>query len=428
MEAIGQLTGGIAHDFDNLLGVIIGNVEYLIDALRDIPQHAKLAEEILESALSGADLTRRLLAFARRQTLRPRRIDLNACLPNHVMIIRRLLGETVQLAVTLAKNLWPTRADPSEVGDALLNLAINARDAMPHGGRIQIRTANAHLETDEQDLEVAQGDYVVLSVTDTGTGMPPEVLERAVKPFFTTKGPGAGSGLGLSMIFGFAKQSGAHLGIESEPGHGTTVRLYLPRALGSEGEDPKGLGEPPMPVGRESVLLVDDNAEMCTVARRHLTSLGHRVREADSGLAAVAILQDGHRFDLLFTDIVMPAGITGYQLASVAQQMRPGLRVLFTTGYVRPEAATGRTTHNPGPCCAHPTASWIWRRWCGRYSKHNPARHHLHGGIGWTRACVARRLVRYTALTTLCPGNFVVTKRTVTMRDGLPHHACPERR
>lgn len=240
MEAIGQLTGGIAHDFDNLLGVIIGNVEYLIDALRDIPQHAKLAEEILESALSGADLTRRLLAFARRQTLRPRRIDLNACLPNHVMIIRRLLGETVQLAVTLAKNLWPTRADPSEVGDALLNLAINARDAMPHGGRIQIRTANAHLETDEQDLEVAQGDYVVLSVTDTGTGMPPEVLERAVKPFFTTKGPGAGSGLGLSMIFGFAKQSGAHLGIESEPGHGTTVRLYLPRALGFGRRRPQG--------------------------------------------------------------------------------------------------------------------------------------------------------------------------------------------
>ena len=354
MEAIGQLTGGIAHDFNNLLGVIIGNVEYLIDALRDTAEHANLAQEILESALSGADLTRRLLAFARRQTLQPRRIDLNAYLPNHVMIIRRLLGETVQLEVTLAENLWPTRADPSQVGDALLNLAINARDAMPHGGRIRIRTANAHLEMDEQDLEMEPGDYVVLSVADTGTGMPPEILERAVEPFFTTKGPGSGSGLGLSMIFGFAKQSGGHLDIKSELGRGTTVRLYLPRALGAEVEDEGETAEPPMPIGRESVLLVDDNAEIRSVARRHLTSLGYRVREADSGPAAVAILQDGNRFDLLFTDIVMPAGMTGYQLATIAQQVQPGLRVLFTTGYVRPEAMTEQIDARLGPMLRKP--------------------------------------------------------------------------
>ena len=234
MEAIGQLTGGIAHDFNNLLGVIIGNVEFLLDVVQDDQEHANLAREILNSALSGADLTRRLLAFARRQTLQPRRIDLNAYLPNHIAMLRRLLGETIHLTTTLAADLWPTRADPSQVGDALLNLAINARDAMPHGGWLSIETANAHLGADQQGVEVAEGDYVVLAVTDTGTGMTSELLDRVVEPFFTTKAAGSGSGLGLSMIYGFAKQSGGHLAIESEPGRGTTVRLYLPRAQGME--------------------------------------------------------------------------------------------------------------------------------------------------------------------------------------------------
>jgi CheY-like chemotaxis protein len=336
MEAIGQLTGGIAHDFNNLLGVIIGNAEFLLDALREDPSSSNLAQEILDSALSGADLTRRLLAFARRQALQPRRIALNAYLPNHVAIIRRLLGETIQISVSLAEDLWPTRADPSQVGDALLNLAINARDAMPHGGRIGISTANVHLESDEQSPELVEGDYVVLSVADTGTGMPLEVLERALEPFFTTKEPGAGSGLGLSMIFGFAKQSGGHLAIDSQPGGGTTVHLYLPRVREAAAADPQHLIDPAMPVGRESVLLVDDNAEMRSVARRHLSALGYRVREAANGPAAVDCLREGKRFDLLFTDVIMPDGMTGYQLAAVARQMQPGLKVLFTTGYARP--------------------------------------------------------------------------------------------
>jgi PAS domain S-box-containing protein len=338
MEAIGQLTGGIAHDFNNLLGVIIGNAEFLLDAVQSDPANANLTQEILDSALSGADLTRRLLAFARRQALQPRLIDLNTYLPNNVAIIRRLLGETIQVAMTLQENLWPTRADPSQVGDALLNLAINARDAMPHGGRLHIRTSNERLDVDEQNPEVAQGDYVLLTVTDTGTGMPPEVLERAVEPFFTTKEPGAGSGLGLSMIFGFAKQSGGHLSIESEPGQGTRVQLYLPRAEGPDEEEVDNSAEPTMPVGQESILLVDDNAEMRAVARRHLTSLGYRVEEADSGPRAVEVLQSGHQFELLFTDILMPDGMTGYHLAKIARQMRPELKVLFTTGYARPEA------------------------------------------------------------------------------------------
>ena len=354
MEAIGQLTGGIAHDFNNLLGVIIGNAEFLLDALREDLSNNHLAQEILDSALSGADLTRRLLAFARRQTLQPRRIDLNAYLPSHVAIIRRLLGETIQISVSLAEDLWPTRADPSQVGDALLNLAINARDAMPHGGRIRINTANVHVEAGELSPELARGDYVVLSVGDTGTGMQPEVLERALEPFFTTKGPGAGSGLGLSMIFGFAKQSGGHLAIDSQPGQGTTVRLYLPRVVELASGDAQHVIEPTIPVGRESLLVVDDNAEMRSVARRHLNALGYRVREAASGPAAVDCLREGRRFDLLFTDVIMPDGMTGYQLAAVARQIQPGLKVLFTTGYARPAETLERGELPPGPVLRKP--------------------------------------------------------------------------
>jgi PAS domain S-box-containing protein len=334
MEAIGQLSGGIAHDFNNLLGVIIGNVEFLIDELNDAPQGA-MAKEILDSALSGADLTRRLLAFARRQALQPSWIDLNAYLPNHVAILRRLLGESISVTMTLADHLWPVRADPSQVGDALLNLAINARDAMPHGGLLSIATANAHLAVGEQDDEVTEGDYVVLSVSDTGIGMPPELLERVVEPFFTTKEPGEGSGLGLSMIFGFAKQSGGHLRIESEPGHGTTVRLYLPRARDVEPRDAEEAADVSLPEGSESILLVDDNADMRAVARRQLVSLGYRVSEAGNGTAALQALRHGGGFDLLFTDVVMPDGMTGYQLAAAARQLLPRLKVLFTTGYSR---------------------------------------------------------------------------------------------
>jgi CheY-like chemotaxis protein len=224
------------------------------------------------------------------------------------------------------------------VGDALLNLAINARDAMPHGGTIVIATANAHLDASDQDDEVTPGDYVMLSVTDSGIGMPPEVLQRVMEPFFTTKEPGAGSGLGLSMIFGFAMQSGGHLRIDSEPGHGTTVRLYLPRAHGAESfEEDEAATDAPLPQGTESILLVDDNAEMRTVARRHLASLGYRVCEAESGPAALEVLLEGKNFDLLFTDVVMSDGMNGYQLAAFAQRAQPGLKVLFTTGYFRPE-------------------------------------------------------------------------------------------
>jgi CheY-like chemotaxis protein len=350
------LTGGIAHDFNNLLGVIIGNVEFLLDALRNRPDETVLAREILNSALSGADLTRRLLAVARRQTLQPRRIDLNAYLPNHVAILRRVLGESIQIEQTLAADLWPIRADPSQVGDALLNLAINARDAMPGGGKITIETANAHVATGTpaEDGGMASGDYIVLVVADTGVGMAPALLERAVEPFFTSKEPGTGSGLGLSMIYGFARQSGGHIRIESRLGHGTTVRLYLPRALGEEAGDGDLADDPSLPHGDESILLVDDNPELRLVGRRHLTSLGYRVTEADSGTAALALLRGTDHYDLLFTDIAMPHGMTGYQLAASAQQLLPGLKVLFTTGHAGAGTRTEPTQLLPGAMIAKP--------------------------------------------------------------------------
>jgi PAS domain S-box-containing protein len=358
MEAIGQLTGGIAHDFNNLLGVIIGNVEFLLDALRDQPEEADLAREILNGALSGADLTRRLLAFARRQTLQPRTIDLNAYLPNHVAILRRVLGESIQIMPKFADDLWPIRADPSQVGDALLNLAINARDAMPRGGRISVETANVEVDagTAAEDGGMAPGDYIVLTVADTGIGIAPAVLQRVVEPFFTTKDSGTGSGLGLSIIYGFARQSGGHLRIESRLGHGTTVRLYLPRALCEKADDGDLGDDPSLPRGDASILLVDDNPELRAVGRRHLISLGYRVTEAESGPAALALLRGQDHFDLLFTDVAMPHGMTGYQLAASARLLLPDIKVLFTTGYsgVGTGTKTEPTRLSPGATIGKP--------------------------------------------------------------------------
>jgi PAS domain S-box-containing protein len=354
MEAIGQLTGGIAHDFNNLLGVIIGNCEFVLDALEDRPEEAALAREILTSALGGADLTRRLLAFARRQTLQPRSVDLNAYLPNHVAMLRRVLGDAIAITQTFAAGLWPTRADPSQVGDALLNLAINARDAMPHGGHMTIATANLRVAAPSEDGGMAPGDYVVLSVTDTGVGMAPDVLERVVEPFFTTKEPGAGSGLGLSMIYGFARQSGGHLRIESRLNHGTTVRLYLPRAFSEDVDGGEPATDPSLPRGDESILLVDDNPELRAVGRRHLVALGYRVTEAEDGPAALALIRGSGHYDLLFTDIAMPHGMTGYQLAASARQIVPRLKVLFTTGYTAPGPRAESARLRPGALIAKP--------------------------------------------------------------------------
>ncbi len=336
MRALGQLTGGVAHDFNNLLGVIIGSAEFLVDAVRDAPEQVDLAREILDSALSGSLLTRRLLAVGRNQPLQPQRVDLNGLLRDHVEMLRRTLGEAIQIEAKQAPDLWFTSADPSQIRDALLNLALNARDAMPRGGSLTIQAANLYLDPRSAAAysEVGEGDYVVLAVTDTGTGMPETVVRQAIEPFFTTKAPSAGSGLGLSMAYGFAKQSGGHLDIESAVGIGTTVRLYLPRA----NEDIVAVPNAPQvaaidPGGSETILLVDDNKTLVTVACRHLAALGYKVVSAASGPSALRILEFGETVDLLFTDLVMPEGMSGDKLAEAARRLRPGLRVLFTTGY-----------------------------------------------------------------------------------------------
>jgi PAS domain S-box-containing protein len=356
MDAIGQLTGGMAHDFNNLLAVIIGNLDMLGESVRKDPRQVEFVERALAGAERGAELTRRLLAFARRQPLAPQVIALNDRLPSMVQLLRRTLGENIHVASQLADALWPTRADPSQVEDALINLAINARDAMPEGGSVTIETANVELDEhySAQNPEVAPGEYVMLAVTDTGSGMPPEVVERAIEPFFTTKPPGSGTGLGLSMIYGFVKQSGGHLKIYSEVGFGTTVRIYLPRVREAAVGPNAAHVPPPMPTGNERILLVEDNAEVREVATMQLTELGYRVETAESAPQALAMLEAGTPCDLLFTDVVMPGGMTGYQLSEAARRLRPGLKVLISTGYARIETRAGGAKPEQGPVLRKP--------------------------------------------------------------------------
>ncbi|HEY1797505.1 MAG TPA: response regulator [Stellaceae bacterium] len=336
MEAMGQLTGGVAHDFNNLLGVIVANADLLLEAVKSNPSQAELVNEILASAAHGAQLTHRLLAFGRQQPLSAQIVDLNAGLPRIVTILQRTLGEGITIRTALGKSLWRTAVDPTQIEDALLNLAINARDAMPRGGKLTIETANERLDEQYASLypEVAAGDYVMLAMSDTGVGMPPDVVERAIEPFFTTKEVGQGTGLGLSMIYGFAKQSRGHLNIYSEIGVGTTVRLYLPRSV--DGHEPvETVPEPdaPPPAGGETILLVDDNEPLRRITLRRLVGMGYHVEEARDGPSALAVLDTGRHFDLLFSDIGLPGGMTGRTLADQARRQRPRLSVLLTTGY-----------------------------------------------------------------------------------------------
>jgi two-component system, NtrC family, sensor kinase len=336
MEAMGQLTGGIAHDFNNLLGVIVANADLLLEAVKDNPSQAELVNEILAGAAHGAQLTHRLLAFSRQQPLSAQVIDLNEGLPRIVTILQRTLGEQIAIKTVLGRALWRTEVDPTQIEDALLNLAINARDAMPGGGKLTIETANEHLDEHYTSLypEVVPGDYVMLAMSDTGVGMPPDVVERAMEPFFTTKEMGKGTGLGLSMIYGFAKQSHGHLNIYSEVGVGTTVRLYLPRSTEEcAAAEPAPEPEAAAPAGGEAILLVDDNEPLRRVTLRRLVDLGYRVEEAQDGPSALALLDAGRHFDLLFSDIGLPGGMNGHMLADQARLRCPELGVLLTTGY-----------------------------------------------------------------------------------------------
>ena len=351
LRALGQLTGGIAHDFNNLLGVIIGSIEILADAVQDDPENAELAREILNSALSGSALTRRLLAVGRNQPLSPQCVDLKILLAGEVDMLRRTLGEAIVIETVQSPDLWLTSADPSQIGDALLNLALNARDAMPHGGRLTIEAANVHLDAPNAAAfgELGEGDYVALTVTDTGTGMPQTVVQRAIEPFFTTKPPSVGSGLGLSMAYGFAKQSGGHLDIESAVDKGTSVRLYLPRAQASAAPAEARRTAEHGPGGTEVILLVDDNQALLAVTRRHLETLGYQVIAAMSAAAALAVLESREAVDLLLSDVVMPGSMDGPELAKAARRIRPKLKVLFVTGYAveRPEHPGQHVLYKP---------------------------------------------------------------------------------
>ncbi|MEX2200756.1 MAG: ATP-binding protein [Dongiaceae bacterium] len=335
MEAVGQLTGGIAHDFNNLLTVILGNAAALSEGLGDNQRLRALAEMTERAAERGAELTSRLLAFARRQPLEPRSMDINQQVAGMDKLLRRTLGEDIEIRMVQGSDLWTAMVDPGQLESAILNLSINARDAMPKGGRLTIETANVYLDEAyvAGQIEVEPGEYVMVAVSDSGTGMDGTTLERVFEPFFTTKEVGKGSGLGLSMVYGFVKQSNGHVRIYSEAGQGSTVKLYLPRA---RAEDERRDAAPANAVtagGRERILLVEDDELVRDHVARQLSSLGYDVVTARDGSEAIDVLKRGDHFDLLFTDVVMPGGIGGRQLAEAAQKLRPDLPVLFTSGY-----------------------------------------------------------------------------------------------
>jgi PAS domain S-box-containing protein len=338
METVGQLSGGIAHDFNNLLTVIVGNSEFLCDELEAQPDLRQLADDICKAGERGSELTQRLLAFSRRQMLSPVEFDCNELLDSMHKLLRRTMPEDVEIKVDFDSDIPLAFADPAQLESAILNLALNAQDAMAAGGRFTIMTASASLDEEYQALhpEVRPGEYVLIAVTDSGEGMPKQVLARVFEPFFTTKEVGKGSGLGLSMVYGFVKQSNGHVSVYSEPGLGTTVRMYLPARPN------KIPAQPPRRWTHQSqatagsagtVLVVEDDPFVRSHAVRCLHSLGYAVIAAVDGNDALEKLATDARVDVLFTDIVMPGGVNGWQLADLAQRARPGLPVLLTSGY-----------------------------------------------------------------------------------------------
>jgi signal transduction histidine kinase/CHASE3 domain sensor protein len=337
MDAVGQLTGGLAHDFNNLLSIVMGNLELTLNRLDKTNALRTRLERAMWAVQRGADLTRQLLAFARRQPLAPQPIDLSAMLPELTTLLRRTLGEHIEVRVIDTAGLWLALTDPVQVESAILNLALNARDAMPYGGRLTIELANKVLDDSyaRQHSELHPGDYVMIAVSDTGTGMPPEIQARVFEPFFSTKEAGKGTGLGLSMVFGFAKQSGGHVNIYSEVGQGTTVRLYLPRAVGAVVAAPYRVGTPiELPRGSATLLIVEDDADVREVAAAMLRELGYRVLTAADGPEALRVFgENDAAVDLALIDVVLPAGMKGNQLAQRLREVRPGLRVLFMSGY-----------------------------------------------------------------------------------------------
>src|SRR5216684_2425685 len=334
MEAIGNLTGGMAHDFNNLLGIIVGNLDLARERVGSDDELREIVGEALEAALRGADLTRRLLAFARRQPLRPVRIDVNELVSDTMRLMRRLLGEAIEISLELAETIWPVTVDPAQLEASLANLATNARDAMPKGGRLIITTANRRLDADyaAAHADVAEGDFVMIEVSDTGTGMSAEIISQVFEPFFTTKETGKGTGLGLSMVFGFLRQSGGHVNVYSEPDVGTTFRLYLPRMMTEALPREVTEARPVEPAAGERVLVVEDDPAVRRIVLRQLGEFGYRVLECDRAATALELLQR-EPVDLLLTDIVMPGGLDGIALARMAAERWPALKIVLTSGF-----------------------------------------------------------------------------------------------
>jgi PAS domain S-box-containing protein len=344
MEAVGQLTGGVAHDFNNLLTIVMGGLDMIGRQLPNLaPSNATARitrgrDIALEGVKRAAALTSRLLAFSRQQPLAPKILDANKLVTGLTDLVRRALGDAVLLETVLAAGLWRTEADPNQLESAILNLALNARDAMPNGGKVTIETANCYLDkayVSNLSEPVAEGQYVMIAVADTGAGMDRATIERAFDPFFTTKEVGKGTGLGLSQVYGFVRQSAGHVKIYSEPGQGTTVKIYLRRSAAAEDEHDADVvaRATAQANGAETVLVVEDDAALRAFAVEILAELGYRVVEADGAAAALQLL-DRIDVDLLFTDVVMP-GMSGRALADEATRRKPGLKVLFTTGYTR---------------------------------------------------------------------------------------------
>ena len=346
METIGQLTGGVAHDFNNLLTVMLGGLDSIERQLAEVPHSAAMEQIKRSTAMAmkaverAATLTHRLLAFSRRQPLEPKPIDANRLVADMSELLRRTLGETIDLETVLAGGLWSVTADPNQLENSLLNLAVNARDAMPEGGKLTIETSNIYLDeayVSKLVEPLPAGQYVMIAVSDTGNGMDSITLERAFEPFFTTKDIGRGTGLGLSQVYGFVLQSQGYVKIYSELGQGTVVKLYLPRRIGADVPADPGLGRRhSLATGDgETVLVVEDHEDLRSYSTGAVREMGYHVLEAADARDALAILESGEPIDLLFTDVVLPGGMNGRQLADAALKTRPKLKVLFTTGYTR---------------------------------------------------------------------------------------------
>ncbi len=338
IEAVGQLTGGLSHDFNNLLFVILINLQLVADLVREDPKIFKMNDAAIKATYRGAELTERLLAFSRQQILQPENIDVNTVVTETINLLIRTLGETIEIEFQPTPDLWSTWIDRTQLESALVNLSINARDAMPNGGRLTIETANVVVDSDATagKADFFPGQYVMLSIRDDGIGMPADVLNRVFEPFFSTKAVGAGTGLGLSMVYGFVKQSNGHTEILSGEGHGTTVKVYFPRYRQESFQTEKNADSAAdLPAGRESILVVDDEIGVRQGLASLLSQLGYHLLEAENGQAALNVLEENSHIDLILSDVVMPGAVDGPTLAQLVADRRPDIKVLLMSGYVQ---------------------------------------------------------------------------------------------